>query len=77
MKTGSKSEAILDNRQKELLCILQKAGSSIEPTTFLTKIKHLFFKSRYPKSIYLTPTVFKDSILVTDLMRVYQYGFGN
>ncbi len=25
----------------------------------------------------LTPTVFKDSILVTDLMRVYQYGFGN
>ena len=25
----------------------------------------------------ITPTVFKDSILVTDLMRVYQYGFGN
>ena len=27
--------------------------------------------------IYLTPTVFKDSILVTGLTKVYQYGFGN
>ncbi len=27
--------------------------------------------------LVITPTVFKDSILVTDLMRVYQYGFGN
>ena len=25
----------------------------------------------------LTPTVFKDSILVTGLTKVYQYGFGN
>jgi plasmid maintenance system killer protein len=25
----------------------------------------------------LTPTVFKDSILVTGLMKVYQYGFDN
>ena len=34
-------------------------------------------KSRLEYSYKLTPTVFKDSILVTDLMRVYQYGFGN
>ena len=25
----------------------------------------------------LTPTMFKDAILATDLMKVYQYGFGN
>jgi len=51
--TLDKSEAILDNRQKELLGILQKAAASIEPISFQTKIKHLFFKSKYPKSIYL------------------------
>lgn len=26
--------------------------------------------------VIITPTVFKGSILVTDLMKVYQYGFG-
>ena len=53
MKLGSKSEIILDNKQKVILGILQKAVASIEPLTFTTKIKHLFFKSRSPKSIYL------------------------
>jgi len=28
-------------------------------------------------TVLITPTVFKDSILVTGLMKVYQYGFDN
>ena len=36
-----------------------------------------FDKEKFNSALKLTPTVFKDSILVTDLMRVYQYGFGN
>ena len=32
------------------------------------------FVKQFPHKV--TPTVFKDSILVIDLMKVYQYGFG-
>ena len=53
MKMRSKSEIILDNKQKVILSILQEAATSIEPITFRTKIRHVFFKSKYPKSIYL------------------------
>lgn len=49
----TRSELILDNRQKELLAILQEAAHSIESTTFLTKFKRLFLKAKHPKSIYL------------------------
>ncbi len=47
-------------------------GSSISNMLFWR-----FLVSALFALILLTPTVFKDSILVTDLMRVYQYGFGN
>lgn len=53
MKIGSKSEIILDNKQKFIFGILQETAASIKPITFVTNIRHLFFKSKYPKSIYL------------------------
>ena len=47
MNAGSKSEIILDNKQKMILGRLQEAAASIEPVTFVAKIRSLFFKSKH------------------------------
>ena len=52
-------------------CIIE--GEAVHDTVDFAKR----FDDILEKVILLTPTVFKDSILVTGLTKVYQYGFGN
>lgn len=51
-------------------------GNAKPFSTMLMMLDDRWFKDK-KDNVIPTPTVFKDSILVTDLMRVYQYGFGN
>ncbi len=72
---GTASSAIMALRS--LLCAAFIALSSYLYSGNLITVAAMVLLAGVLTSLCTTPTVFKDSILVTDLMRVYQYGFGN
>ncbi len=73
------SMLLLSRKPLNTLKVIMISGMLFLDSTFvLTSIIKIFEGAWYTLLITsITPTVFKDSILVTDLMRVYQYGFGN